>query len=36
VENWWDKYRVTLRVIEGNRETEKERFEETLKHLKYV
>ena len=36
VENWWDKYRVTLWDIEGNRETEKERFEEALKHLKYV
>jgi len=36
VENWWDKYRVTLRDIEGNRETEKKRFEEALKHLKYV
>ena len=36
VENWWDKYRVTLRDIEGNRETEKESFEEALKHLKYV
>ena len=36
VENWWDKYRVTLRDIEGSRETEKERFEEALKHLKYV
>jgi hypothetical protein len=36
VENWWDKYRVTLRDIEWGRETVKEKFEEVLGDLSYV
>jgi type I restriction enzyme M protein len=35
-ENWWDKYRVTLRDIEGERKTVKKKFEEALGDLSYV
>lgn len=35
VENWWDKYRVTLRDIEGERNAAKARLDEFLKGLGY-
>ena len=36
VENWWDKYRVTLRDIEGERDAAKARLDGFLKELGYV
>ncbi|MCK6508681.1 N-6 DNA methylase [Myxococcota bacterium] len=35
-ENWWDKYRVTLREIERARDTAKTRIDGFLKELGYV
>ena len=35
VENWWDKYRVTLRDIEGDRDAAKGRLDGFLKELGY-
>lgn len=35
-ENGWDKYRVTLRDIEGEREETRERLEGFLEELGYV
>jgi type I restriction enzyme M protein len=35
VENWWDKYRVTLRDIEGERDTAKVQLDGFLKGLGY-
>jgi len=35
VENWWDKYRVTLRDIEGERDAAKARLDGFLKELGY-
>lgn len=36
VENWWDKYRVTLRDIEGERDATKVRLDGFLKELGYA
>jgi type I restriction enzyme M protein len=36
VECWWDKYRVTLRDIEGERDEAKERLDGFLKELGYA
>jgi type I restriction enzyme M protein len=36
LENWWDKYRVTLRDIEGERDEAREQLEGYLKELGYV
>ena len=36
VENWWDKYRVTLRDIEGERDATKARLDGFLKELGYA
>lgn len=36
VENWWDKYRVTLRDIEGERDAAKVRLDGFLKELGYA
>ena len=35
VENWWDKYHVTLRDIEGEREKSTEKFAEFMGELGY-
>ncbi len=35
VENWWDKYRVTLRDIEGDVKIKKSNFEKFMKTLEY-
>ncbi len=35
VENWWDKYQVTLQVIEGERDDAKARLDGFLKELGY-
>ncbi len=35
-ENWWDKYRVTLRDIEGSRDDARSRLDEFLGGLGYV
>jgi len=35
VENWWDKYRVTLRDIEGERETAAKKLDEISEGLGY-
>jgi len=35
-ENWWDKYRVTLTEIEGNRDKAAEALQGFLKGLRYV
>ena len=35
VENWWDKYRVTLRDIERDRDAAKARLDGFLKELGY-
>ena len=36
VENWWSKYRVTLRDIEGSRDGAKRRLDGFLRELGYV
>jgi type I restriction enzyme M protein len=36
VERWWDKYKVTLRAIEGERDEAKERLSGFLKELGYA
>ncbi len=36
LENWWDKYRVTLRDIEAERDEAREQLEGYLKELGYV
>lgn len=36
VENWWDKYRVTLRDIEARRDAAAKRLEAFLKGLGYA
>jgi type I restriction enzyme M protein len=36
VENWWDKYQVTLRDIEGERDAAKAKLEGFLKELGYA
>ncbi|SDC72517.1 type I restriction enzyme M protein [Melghirimyces thermohalophilus] len=36
VENWWDKYRVTLRQIESERDEAKEKLEMFLRGVGYV
>ena len=36
VENWWDKYRVTLRAIEGERDAAKARLDGFLRELGYA
>jgi len=36
VENWWDKYKVTAREIEAERDAAKEKLEGFLKELGYV
>ncbi|MBD2774317.1 HsdM family class I SAM-dependent methyltransferase [Iningainema tapete] len=36
IENWWDKYRVTLRDIEAKRDAAAQRLDEFLKGLGYV
>jgi type I restriction enzyme M protein len=36
VENWWGKYRVTLRDIEGKRDRAKVRLDGFLKQLGYA
>lgn len=36
VEGWWDKYRVTLQEIEGERDTAKTRLDGFLKELGYA
>jgi len=36
MENWWDKYRVTLRDIEGERDAAKSQLDGFLEELGYV
>jgi type I restriction enzyme M protein len=36
LENWWDKYRVTLRDIERERDAAAERLDSYLRELEYV
>jgi type I restriction enzyme M protein len=36
IENWWDKYRITLKEIEANRDVAAKRLEDFLRGLGYV
>lgn len=36
IQNWWNKYRVTLREIESERDTAKEKLDSFLEELGYV